>query len=310
MAIYTQVIMKCLCQNMKSINRPTIIALIITLFATETSRQSIESTHNLGNNTEDSHTGYYISDSKLSEVKNHLSNYIRYSGMSKSDVDEFLYDLCDTIHPCLYNVFFRYDTPVEGFNVEGYFGIAPDGSTDYQSYNTVTAHLFFSSDSTIFDVYHPTFSPFIDGFPDTIKALDCITLSYETPQFPNLNHIPLDSIRNLPFAFIDIDFDGKKELLLANPGNGQKTICTYSAYSIPNLKELEPFKGYIWHCLDEWTEFNYEKHTIISSLWGGYDGCEKWYFKYDGNILKPYLKEEYTQWFDVLKSSTPIEHQK
>ena len=30
-----------------------------------------------------------------------------------------------------------------------------------------------------------------------------------------------------------------------------------------------------------WTKFDYKNKTIISSLWAGYEGSEKWYFKYE-----------------------------
>ncbi len=254
----------------------------------------------------DSNNEYFISDSKIKEIENTLANYLHHSGMNENERRKFIYDLCDTIHPCLYSIFFRYTSIIDGFVVEGKFGIPSDGSTDFQSYGTVFGELFFSSDSHTFQIFHGAYKPFIESFPDTLKPLDCIELEYKKPVFPNRNKIPLDSIRDLPFAFIDINFDGKKELLLAYPGLGQKSINTYTAYTIPELKEFNPFKGYAWNCLDEWTEFDYSTKTVISSLWAGYDGSEKWYFKYDGDRLKPYLKEEYTHWFDSLKTSTPI----
>lgn len=247
-----------------------------------------------------------ISKTKYEEIKTTITNYLSRSGMSEFEQKDFIYELCDTIHPCLNSVFFKYNTTINGFNVEGIFSIAPDGNIDYQGGSTICATLFFSSDSLTFSIHHPTFKIPTDEFSNTLKALDCIELSYNHPIFPNPQKIPLDSIRDLPFAFIDIDFDGNKELLLSYPGNGQKNISTYNAYALPELNDVNPFKGYIWNCLDEWTVFDYETQTIISSLWGGYDGSEKWYFKYEGNRLKSYKKEEYTHWFDSLKTSTPI----
>ena len=255
----------------------------------------------------DSKYEYYISDSKFTEIGKTLSSYLYHSEMSDSEKRDFIYDLCDTIHPCLHSVFFRYTSKINGFDVEGTFGIAPDSTTDYyQSYGKFFADLYFSSDSFTFKLSHYTFNPFHEDFPDTLKSLDCIELTYKNPIFPTPMRISLDSIHDLPFAFIDIDFDGKKELLLANPGNGQKSISTYNAYSLPELRKVDPIKGYICNQLDEWTEFDYTTQTIISSLWGGYDGSEKWYFKYNGERLEPYLKEVYTHWFDSLKTSTPI----
>lgn len=279
-----------------------IIFLIITSCSpNKTSLDNIDSTI----------SKYLISEAKKDEVKATLSNYIHHSRMSEDDIDEFIYNLCDTSNRIYHPVFFIYDTKIEGFNVEGVLYIGSDGSTDYRSNSSVYADLYFSSDSLTFDIHHHTFRPSIVEFPDTLKACDCITLSYIEPIFPDLNHITLDSIRNLPFAFVDIDFDGKKDLLLAHPCNGQKSISTYTAFSLPTLNDIDPFKGFTWNCLDEWTEFDYKTQTVISLLWAGYDGSVKLYFRYEGDKLKPYLKEEYTQYFDILKSSTLIhEHQK
>lgn len=248
---------------------------------------------------------FIISDTKYQEIYETIGNYLHHSGMSENEQREFIYGLCDTIHPCRNSAFFRYSSKINGYNVEGWFGIIPKGS-EYESERSVLAVMFFSSDTLTFSLTHSTFQPFKDGFPDTINALDCIELEYNNPVFPNPHKIQLDSIRDLPFAFVDINFDGIKELLLESPGNGQKTISTYRAYSLPKIEEINPFQGYTWNCLDEWTEFDYTTKTVISSLWGGYDGSEKWYFRYEGNRLKPYLKEEYTHWFDSIKSSTHI----
>ncbi len=249
---------------------------------------------------------YIISDSKIKEIEKTLSNYLRQSGMSENERREFIYDLCDTTNRVFYPVFFRYSSKINGYNVEGHFSIGSDGNRNYQFNGVAYATLYFSSDSLSFQIPHYTFQPSIEGFADSLKTFDCIEFEYPQPDFPNPSRITLDSIHGLPFAFVDINFDGEKELLLANPGNGQKIISTYRAYQLPEIEDLDPFEGYTWNCLDEWTEFDYTTNTVISSLWVGYDGSEKWYFKYDGDRLKPYRKEIYTHWFDSLKTSTQI----
>ena len=237
---------------------------------------------------------YHISEAKYKEIYGTIGNYLSRSGMSINEQKEFINDLCDTTNHIFYPIFFKYSSQINGYNVEGVFYIAADGSDEYMSYGRVNADLYYSSDSHTFCIMHPTFTPFNYEFTDTLNAFECITLDYRNPVFSNPQKITLDSIRGLPFAFVDINFDGIKELLFANPGNGQKTISTYTAYSLPKIEEINPFQGYTWNCLDEWTEFDYTTKTVISSLWGGYDDCEKWYFRYEGNRLKPYLKEEYT----------------
>lgn len=253
-----------------------------------------------------------LSQNKFDEISHTLSNYIKHRGFSKSETQDFIQELCDTTNRIYHPVFFKYPDKINGYNIEGVFYIGADSSTDYwdEIGTKVMAILYFSSDSLTFEILHPVFQPYPDNIPSGIKTFDCLELSYNEPNFPDPKKISLDSISELPFAFIDIDFDGIKELLFSNPGNGQKFISTYIAYKYPYDETIDPFEGYTWNQLDEWTEFDYENQTVISSLWGGYNGCEKWYFRYDGNKLKPYLKEEYTHWFDSLKISTPINSDK
>lgn len=243
------------------------------------------------------------------KIANTLANYIKYKGFSDTEKEEFIAELCDTTNRIYHPVFFKYPTKINSYNVEGIFYIGADGSTDYwdENNNKVLSQLYFSSDSLTFEISHPVFQPYTEDIPKGLKAFDCVELSYKEPKFPNPNKISLDSISNLPFAFVDINFDGAKELLISNPGNGQKSINTYTAYKYPYEETINPFDGYTWVQLDDWTVLDYENKTVISSLWGGYDGSEKWYFRYDGNRLKPYLKEEYTHWFDSLKNSTFIQ---
>lgn len=193
----------------------------------------------------DSSNEYIISDSKVKEIEMTLSNYLRHSGMSENERREFIYDLCDTIHRVFYPVFFIYSSKINGYNEDGQFSIGSDGSSDYQFNGCVYATLYFSSDSLTFQITHFTFRPFVEGFADSLKAFDCIEIEYLKPNFPKPNRITLDSIHDLPFAFVDINFDGEKELLLANPGNGQKSISTYRAYLLPEIEDFNPFKGYI-----------------------------------------------------------------
>lgn len=251
-----------------------------------------------------------LSQNKFDEISQTLSNYINHRGFSKTETQEFIEELCDTTNMIYRPVFFKYPDMINGYNVEGMFYIGADGwLKDYygEPFDKVLSKLYFSSDALTFEIYDWSFQPFGDSIPTEINVFDCVELSYKEPNFPDPNKISLDSISELPFAFIDIDFDGIKELLFSNPGNGQKSISTYIAYKYPYEETIDPFKGYNWNQLDEWTEFDYVNKTVISSLWGGYDGSEKWYFRYDGNKLKPYLKEEYTHWFDSLKTSYPIQ---
>ena len=245
---------------------------------------------------------YAISESKYKKITKTLSSYISHSGMSENEQREFIYDLCDTTARILYPLFFKYSSQINGFDVEGKFYLTPGDPIHPIHY---FATLYFSSDSLVFEIMHPTFRPSSDGFPDTLKPLDCIELVYNKPRFPNPSRISLDSIHNLPFAFIDIDFDGKKELLLSHPGVGQRETSVYSAYLLPNIKDINPFEDYTWSELDDFTEIDYSTQTVISSFFGGFTGS-KWYFRYDGERLKPYLKEEYTHWLDSLENSISI----
>lgn len=243
-------------------------------------------------------------------IVNTLSNYIKHKGFSDTELQEFIAELCDTTNRIYHPVFFKYPDKINGYNVEGAFYIGSDGTTDYmnETNSMVLSTLYFSSDSLTFEINNPSFRPYSDTIPKGLKAFDCVELAYKEPVFPNSKKITLDSISNLSFAFVDIDFDGVKELLISIPWNGQKFMNTYTAYKYPYDETINPFEGYVLNQLDDWTEFDYENKTVISSLWAGYDGSEKWYFRYEGSKLKRFLREEYTHWFDSLKTSTPDIH--
>ena len=237
-------------------------------------------------------------------IKELLSEYFENTGINEYEqIDEMIYysDTTSYYTP----MWFAFTNPINGYKVTGILrldkkDINYDNSLDVPEW----ADLFFTSDSISFKISHLTFQ-ITDEIESEEKAFDLISFKYPEQNLSR-GKVSLESISQLPFTFIDIDFDGDKELLLRHPWTGQKTICTYSAYKVPTMEEINLFRNYNNIDLDEWTEFDYSNNTIISSIWAGYDGNEKWYFKYEGDKLVPFKKEVYTEGFNKLKYTTSI----
>ena len=96
-----------------------------------------------------------------------------------------------------------------------------------------------------------------------------ININYEEPNLENSNFENID----IPFVFIDLDFDGNKELILAKANQGQRFVHAYEAYSFAygelesdlyQITDKEPFNQ-----IDAFTILdNKNKELIIYSSGG------------------------------------------
>ena len=111
-----------------------------------------------------------------------------------------------------------------------------------------------------------------DGTPQSIKKQE-LTLHYSDPQIPE-EKLGLGSHFE-PFFFYDVTFDGKKELILVEYKEGQRSRDAYKAYEIdsydgelsPSLYQIthrEPFNG-----LDSGTIIDRENKTITHDMSAG-----------------------------------------
>lgn len=183
------------------------------------------------------------------------------------DLPEFTY----SIHYPL-NVFIKFDTEVNGYTVTCRF-MPSDNNND-----TGPAIWNFRNDTSDLYLFHPE-----TVFYQTIlmcradaewKNMDAYEFNYIAPTF--INGEPFDNEpwkrwgMYTPFEFVDVDFDGEKELTLNDLifsnyyGNG------HPVYKLTGNRFV-PFDIYPYNGLDDMTYFDFENKTIkqfILDVWG------------------------------------------
>lgn len=141
------------------------------------------------------------------------------------------------------------------------------------------AVLEFKKDNTTFKITNDHF-----GLPGKLIVADYDADNYTIDQLKtkkvNLDYQDYQLEDNklgeskMPFFFLDLDFDGKKELLLAKIGQGQRYRTTLEAYAVNvdgfnQISNNPPYKS-----LDAQTEVNYENKELSLFLSGGACGSE------------------------------------
>jgi len=142
---------------------------------------------------------------------------------------------------------------------------------------------------------------------DTLASGTVLKRKYQLPAGADDRHLTLGIFSEMPFFFLDVDFDGEKELVLNLASQGQKWTNAYQPihlgydYLYDNLKE-KPFTA-----LDDHSEIDYDKNTVMLYL---HSGAGSWFndvYTYktnDGNmILGPelisHVEIEYDTWDDA-----------
>lgn len=159
---------------------------------------------------------------------------------------------------------------------------------------------FYKNNALKMSFVNPLFKINLTGLKE-IKNYDIVTIDYKTPKVNFDDNISLGVFKELPFFFLDVDFDGNDELLLSNPGAGQR-YCTsflvYSPYLLFNdiiydtlydkLKNIPPYQE-----LDELSELDYRNKEISIFNYGGYSDSEKRIYKRNDNTIQLDRIEDY-----------------
>lgn len=183
----------------------------------------------------------------------------------------------------LLRAFFTIDDPIDGFCVDGEITTDRDmhlwegkchlkatitrlGDGMTYEYTDDEFGGMWAYDEVRFDGRHYSFT-----YGDGLKSAQKSGLSeYEGSQLPYCE----------PFAFIDVDFDGKKEFLVSDGNRGQGGN-NYGAYHLD--KAL--FKLTYWPLdgIDNSMQFDYaDKSITVFKRDGAYDSCKAVYRKVDG----------------------------
>lgn len=106
---------------------------------------------------------------------------------------------------------------------------------------------------------------------------DIIELDYKYPNIDKSKPIKFEAFGSLPFFFLDVDFDGKDELILKHANMGQRQYNAYEAvglvydfgtasydYLYDSMRGVAPFSSF-----DDLSEIDYNKKEISTFGYGG-----------------------------------------
>lgn len=188
--------------------------------------------------------------------------------------------------------YIHYDELIEGYDVTvKVLRSCPIWNLSYQ------AVIQFRTDSSYFQVVH-------DGWFDTLSkdypSDTVITCHYRKPKNPNAKVIRLGEYSEENFFFLDVDFNGNKEIVCSLYGQGQKWATAYKAISVKydylydNLKE-KPFTEF-----DDYTIIDYNTLTIKNfHLCSGFQTIVSYFVYEPQNSFGPaLLKEHYDLDYD------------
>lgn len=139
---------------------------------------------------------------------------------------------------------------------------------------------------------------------DTLSAGTVLKREYRLPEGAGAGHLAMDIFSDMPFFFLDVDFDGNKELVLTLTRQGQRWSNAYQPiridydYLYDNLKEI-PFTK-----LDDHSEIDYDRCTIKLYAFSGAGSWNEEVFTYqrpDGNSYSSpkvisHVESEFNTW--------------
>lgn len=258
----------------------------------------------------------YISESDSTQSDSIFVNDF-YKSINGLSIEEFEPMISRDILEIDSTYFIEYDFPINGYAVKAILkDLRQVSNIEYTGYAYIW---FFNSNSTRF-IFHPTFS-LSDSVVAQLKVRKVNQLKYDLIRNDNYNINELGQFGNVPFAFFDVNFDGKKELLLRHSYIGQRGTSTYTPYQ-PSISDSTLYNeifigspndlsiddsGEITYCLvlDDLTEFDVNNKEIIMNLLVGWNGNQKIYFKVANRIAILYKIETFNkQWEQLVKRAT------
>lgn len=121
------------------------------------------------------------------------------------------------------------------------------------------------------------------------------------------SNIKLEDFKEYKSFYLDINFDDEKELITTHPLAGQRFLTVYIPHKLSSNGDWEIdtaynriSENYIYPMFDEWTELDFTNKLLIISLWAGYNGNQKDFYKTTNGNLQLYKKEFYYCFWDSL----------
>lgn len=162
--------------------------------------------------------------------------------------------------------------------------------------------IFYKNDSTPSLYFRaPYFG--MRGVPvDTIRNSQILRLTYKTPKYDINKPISFDTFRDVPFFFLDVNFDGKKDFVIKDYSQGQRWTDAFHAYDVTDdidgsysydylyddLRGVAPYQD-----LDELSEIDYTHKEISTYIYGGYSDSKKTIYKPKNGKITLHSIEDY-----------------
>ena len=159
-------------------------------------------------------------------------------------------------------IYINFKQPIEGYRVKAKVKLPA------QNGYCGSAEIIFQKGGNSYTFNNPYFR--IEGLKNgDFYDGDCFNVDYILPPIDYSKPIKLyEAFNNLPFVFIDIDFDGNKELVMVYANQAQRGSDAYEVVATVDASYGDMRFDYdrdIAFCLDGMSEIDFTKKTI--SLW-------------------------------------------
>jgi hypothetical protein len=196
--------------------------------------------------------------------------------------------------------FIKYKNKIEGHSVKvvlHYFSF----DSESKLLRGFAEILFYKNDSTP-DLYFRAPNFCTETPYDTVKKGDVVELEYKLPKVDYSKPFKLRAFEMTPFFFLDVNFDGKKDLVLSRYGAAQRRMTAFVAYDVTDeifdefgydylydeLRDVPPYAD-----MDCLTEIDYKKKEISTFDYEGNDISVKDVYRLVNGKIKLVRYEDY-----------------
>jgi hypothetical protein len=227
---------------------------------------------------------------KVEQAKNDVENEDKFQVKYPEEFKDFEGNIC----------FIKYKNKIENHSVKV---ILHSFWFDYdRKWLCGSAEIMFYKNETTPDMYFRSPRFCVETPYDTVKNGDVIELEYKLPKVDYSKPFRLDPFYLTPFFFLDVNFDGKKELVLSRFGDAQRGATAFVAYDVS-----DPVSGYLGYDylyddirgvapyadMDYLTEIDYKKKEISTFSYGGNGLSEKNVYRLINGKIKLVAYEDY-----------------
>lgn len=186
--------------------------------------------------------------------------------------------------------YIKFAQKINGYDVK--IKVSPYGCRD--SVIRGSADIVFMHADSVFLRFHNPYFKLSHLDRKSILNGEVYTAEYRLPDIDYSKPFDFIAFDNVPFFFLDVNFDGQPELILNYANQGQRWNNAFVAYELMNfsngdaydylydeVRNIPPFQN-----MDDLTEIDYAQNTISTLAYGGYseESIKRIYKKINDNI--------------------------